>query len=98
MPRSRGRRSPDDRRSPGRAIGSRSMRSSRPATLVTGGVGYIGTQTVHALPAAARPVVVLDRRPAPDPAVLAGSDIQVVVGDVTDGQLVRSVLERHAIG
>ncbi len=68
---------------------------AKPTVLVTGGAGYIGSHTAAALLDAGLGVVVVDdlsagrREAVPDGAVL-------VVGDVADGALVRSVLEGHA--
>ncbi len=66
------------------------------AVLVTGGAGYIGSHTVRALRAAERDVVVLDslelgRRDA----VL---DAPLVVGDITDHDLVVDTCRDHGVG
>jgi UDP-glucose-4-epimerase GalE len=58
--------------------------------LVTGGAGYIGSHTVRALREAGREVVVLDTLELGDAdAVL---DAPVVVGDIADQDVVRSVI------
>ena len=69
---------------------------SKGAVLVTGGSGYIGSQTVHVLRDAGHRVVVLDRRVPTDPSVIA--DAQFVLGDVADGPLVERLLREHDVG
>ncbi|MBA3947704.1 MAG: UDP-glucose 4-epimerase GalE [Herpetosiphonaceae bacterium] len=58
--------------------------------LVTGGAGYIGSQTVHALRAGGHRVVVLDTMEFGQRAAIA--DTQLVVGNVADTVLVERVL------
>ena len=69
--------------------------NAKPTVLVTGGAGYIGSHVAWALLDAGWGVVVVDdlstgrREAVPDGALFAA-------GDVADGALVRSLLERHA--
>ncbi|HEX8216525.1 MAG TPA: UDP-glucose 4-epimerase GalE [Allosphingosinicella sp.] len=71
--------------------------STRPAVLVTGGAGYIGSHAVLALLDSGWPVVVIDnlttgfRWAVPEPASL-------VEGDIADEALVRSLIREHRIG
>jgi UDP-glucose-4-epimerase GalE len=65
------------------------------AVLVTGGAGYIGSHTTRVLRDSGRDVVVLDTlERGHHEAVL---DAPLVVGDVADGDLVRSVVHDHRI-
>src|SRR4051794_25755326 len=58
--------------------------------LVTGGAGFIGSHFVKRLVAAGDDVVVLDKLTyAGNPANLEGLDIELVVGDVSDPEVVR---------
>lgn len=63
--------------------------------LLTGGTGYIGSHTVHALRASGHRVVVIDRK-APSHATLI-ADAPFVLGDITDRVLVDKVLGDHDI-
>jgi UDP-glucose 4-epimerase len=71
--------------------------STKPAVLVTGGAGYIGSHAVLALLDAGWPVVVIDnlstgfRWAVPEPATL-------VEGDIADQALVAELIRRHGIG
>lgn len=71
--------------------------SAKPAVLVTGGAGYIGSHAVLALRVRGWPVVVLDnlstgfRRAVPE-------DAAFVDGDVADGALVARIAAEHGIG
>jgi UDP-glucose 4-epimerase len=64
--------------------------------LVTGGCGYIGSHMVHALTDQGRQVVVLDnlttgfRWALPD-------QVKLVVGDIGDQDLARTVMRRHGV-
>jgi len=69
--------------------------STGEGTLVTGGVGYIGSQTVHLLRRAGHRVVVLDRRAPRDESVIAGASF--VQGDVADRELVERLLSAENI-
>lgn len=71
--------------------------SPKPAVLVTGGAGYIGSHAVLALLDAGWPVVVLDnlvtgfRWAVPEQAIF-------VEGDIADGDLVGRLIGEHGIG
>ncbi len=67
-----------------------------PPVLVTGGAGYIGSHTVRALVAAGREVVVLDSLELGR--AEAVGDVPLVVGDITDHDLVTSTCTQHGIG
>jgi UDP-glucose 4-epimerase len=70
--------------------------SQADAILVTGGAGYIGSHTVRALAAAGRDVVVLDSLELGR--ADAVGDVPLVVGDITDHELVASTCKQHGIG
>ena len=63
--------------------------------LVTGGAGYIGSHTVRALWRAGRSVVVLDTLENGHAALIG--DTPLVVGDVADAPLVRSLCREHGV-
>ena len=63
--------------------------------LVTGGAGYIGSQTVRLLDARGHELVVLDTLERGHPAAVDGAPL--VVGDVGDGALVESTLRSTRI-
>ncbi|MCG6114940.1 MAG: UDP-glucose 4-epimerase GalE [Mesorhizobium sp.] len=66
------------------------------AVLVTGGAGYIGSHAVLALLAAGEEVIVLDRLSTGfEWAVPTGA--RLVIGDIGDRELVRSVIEENGI-
>ncbi|MEE9195556.1 MAG: UDP-glucose 4-epimerase GalE [Alphaproteobacteria bacterium] len=71
--------------------------ANKPAVIVTGGAGYIGSHAVFAFREAAYPVVVVDdlstgrRDSVPD-------DVPFIEGDVGDGELVGRVIREHGIG
>jgi len=68
---------------------------SKPAILVTGGAGYIGSHVVQQLAAAGERIVVLDNLGRGfRQAVVAG---ELVVGDVGDFALVSRVLSEHGV-
>lgn len=77
--------------------GERSEPGEKPAVLVTGGAGYIGSHAVLALLDSGWPVVVLDdlstgfREAVPEAAAF-------VEGDVADAALVGRVIDEHRIG
>jgi UDP-glucose 4-epimerase len=64
--------------------------------LVTGGCGYIGSHTVHALADAGERVVVLDNLSTGFVAALP-KPMQPIVGDAGDQALVSSLIARHKI-
>jgi UDP-glucose 4-epimerase len=65
------------------------------AVLVTGGAGYIGSHTVRALRAAGRDVVVLDSLELGRAAAVI--DAPLMVGDITDRDLVESICREDGI-
>jgi len=70
------------------------MADTRPAILVTGGAGYIGSHAVHALRDAGYPVVVIDDLSTGHRA-LVPDGVPLIVGDVSDQPLVRDALHTH---
>ena len=66
--------------------------------LVTGGAGYIGSHTVRLLAAQGRPVVVLDNLVFGHEGAIVDSQVELVVGDVGDQALLRSLFEKHRFG
>lgn len=66
-----------------------------PATLVTGGAGYIGAHTVRALRAADRRVVVLDSLELSTADAVI--DAELVVGDIGDSDLVGQTCREHDV-
>jgi UDP-glucose-4-epimerase GalE len=69
--------------------------SARGSTLVTGGAGYIGSHTVRALTAAGRDVVVLDSLELGSAEAVI--DAPLVVGSITDHDLVIDTCRRHGV-
>jgi UDP-glucose-4-epimerase GalE len=65
------------------------------SVLVTGGAGYIGSHTARRLREEGRDVVVLDTLERGHAAAVKG--LPLVVGDVADEALVRSVVRRHGV-
>ena len=63
--------------------------------LVTGGAGYIGSHTVRALRAIGREVVVLDSLELGNADAVI--DAPLVVGDIADGELVRSTIDDFGV-
>lgn len=63
--------------------------------LVTGGAGYIGSHTVRLLAAQGRKVVVLDNLVFGHEGAIVDPGVELVVGEVGDQQLVRSLFERY---
>jgi len=72
------------------------MDGANPAILVTGGAGYIGSHTVRLLASLGRRVIVLDNLVYGHDAALVDPGVELVVGEVGDRQLVRSLFARHA--
>ena len=72
------------------------MRHNGTTTLVTGGAGYIGSHTVRALLNVGHQVVVLDSLELGDADAVV--DAPLVVGDTSDGDLVRNVCKQHNVG
>jgi len=66
--------------------------------LVTGGAGYIGSHTVRLLAGQGRKVVVLDNLVFGHEQAIVDPGVELVVGDVGDQDLVRSLFEKHAFG
>jgi UDP-glucose 4-epimerase len=64
--------------------------------LVTGGAGYIGSHTVHALVEAGERVVVIDNLSTGFSAFLPGS-APLFIGDVGDENLVEGVIRQHEV-
>lgn len=63
--------------------------------LVTGGAGYIGSHTVRLLAGQGRKIVVLDNLVFGHDQAIVDPEVELVVGDVGDSQLVRSLFEKH---
>jgi UDP-glucose-4-epimerase GalE len=70
--------------------------SDAQTVLVTGGAGYIGSHTVRALRATGREVVVLDTLELGRADAVV--DAPLVVGDITDHDLVVSTCREHGVG
>lgn len=68
-----------------------------PPVLVTGGAGYIGSHAVLALVDAGWPVVVIDNLTTGFRFAIPYS-VPFYEGDIEDGALVASIIERHGIG
>ena len=64
--------------------------------LVTGGAGYIGSHTVHALADAGERVVVLDNLSTGFDWAVAGS-VPLVVGETGDQNLVATIIKEHRV-
>ena len=69
--------------------------SAAKSVLVTGGAGYIGSHTVRALREAGRNVVVLDSLELGDANAVV--DTPLVVGDITDRDLVASACREYGV-
>ena len=74
------------------------MSDSKSPILVTGGAGYIGSHTVRLLVAQGRKVVVLDNLVFGHEQAIVDDGVELVVGDVGDQNLVRSLFETHQFG
>ena len=66
--------------------------------LVTGGAGYIGSHTVRLLAAQGRKIVVLDNLVFGHEGAIVDPGVELVVGDVGDQELVRSLFGKHRFG
>jgi UDP-glucose 4-epimerase len=66
--------------------------------LVTGGAGYIGSHTVRLLSAQGRKVVVLDNLVFGHERAIVNPEVDLVVGDVGDQELVRSLFKKYSFG
>ena len=71
------------------------MSDSQAPILVTGGAGYIGSHTVRLLAGQGRKVVVLDNLVFGHEQAIVDKGVELVVGDVGDQSLVRSLFEKH---
>ncbi|MHB1535682.1 MAG: NAD-dependent epimerase/dehydratase family protein, partial [Acidimicrobiales bacterium] len=63
--------------------------------LVTGGAGYIGSQTVRLLVERGHDVVVFDSMEFGHPEAIG--DVPLVVGDIADDRLVAATVATHAL-
>jgi UDP-glucose 4-epimerase len=66
--------------------------------LVTGGAGYIGSHTVRLLAGQGRKIVVLDNLVFGHDQAIIDPSVELVVGEVGDQELVRSLFEKHRFG
>jgi len=66
--------------------------------LVTGGAGYIGSHTVRLLASQGRKIVVLDNLVFGHEQAIVDPGVELVVGEVGDQALVRSLFEKHRFG
>lgn len=71
------------------------MTDSNAPILVTGGAGYIGSHTVRLLTSQGRKVVVLDNLVFGHDRAIVDPDVELVVGEVGDQRLVRSLFQKH---
>lgn len=71
------------------------MTSSNAPILVTGGAGYIGSHTVRLLAGQGRKIVVLDNLVFGHREAIVDPSVELVVGEVGDQELVRSLFEKH---
>lgn len=68
----------------------------RESVLVTGGAGYIGSHAAKLLRASGRRVVLFDNLSEGHPPAALGADL--VVGDTSDVELLRTVMVQHKVG
>ena len=66
--------------------------------LITGGAGYIGSHTVRLLASQGRQIVVLDNLVFGHEQAILDPGVELVVGDVGDQSLVRSLFAKHQFG
>ncbi len=74
------------------------INDSSEAVLVTGGAGYIGSHTVRLLAAQGRKIVVIDNLVFGHEKAILDPQVELVVGDVGDASLLRSLFEKHRFG
>lgn len=74
------------------------MTDSNASILVTGGAGYIGSHTVRLLAGQGRKIVVLDNLVFGHDQAIVDHEVELVVGEVGDQELVRSLFEKHRFG
>ncbi len=74
------------------------MSNSQAPILVTGGAGYIGSHTVRLLASQGRRIVVLDNLVFGHEKAIVDPAVELVVGDVGDQALVRSLFGKHGFG
>ncbi len=74
------------------------MSNSNAPILVTGGAGYIGSHTVRLLAGQGRKIVVLDNLVFGHDQAIINPEVELVVGDVGDQDLVRSLFAKHQFG
>ncbi len=74
------------------------MNPQQAPILVTGGAGYIGSHTVRLLASQGRKVVVLDNLVFGHDQAIVDPGVELVVGEVGDQSLVRSLFETHRFG
>jgi len=74
------------------------MISSNAPILITGGAGYIGSHTVRLLAGQGRKIVVLDNLVFGHDLAIVDPGVELVVGDVGDQPLVRSLFAKHQFG
>jgi len=77
---------------------SKLMTSPNAPILVTGGAGYIGSHTVRLLACQGRKIVVLDNLVFGHDQALVDPGVELVVGDVGDEDLLRSLFAQHRFG
>ena len=74
------------------------MSNSHCSILITGGAGYIGSHTVRLLASQGRKIVVLDNLVFGHESAIVDPGVELVIGDVGDQTLVRSLFETHKFG
>ena len=74
------------------------MSDAQAPILITGGAGYIGSHTVHALAKEGRKVVVLDNLVFGHERAIIDEGVELVKGNVGDQVLLRSLFEKHGFG
>jgi len=73
------------------------MASSRPAVLVVGGAGYVGSHAVRHLAEAGERVIVLDNLSLGHREAIVSPDVEVIVGEMADAGLVENIFRRRPI-